>query len=101
VNGNPLPWFQASLLNQGSVGCDESAAEACGVDKSDRVWQSNEVDIGLPYDDLVGKAAPVGESGLRLSIANVCVAQRALVAIPTSATERNRNSLTDTKPFDT
>jgi hypothetical protein len=53
---------------------DETAAQASGADKIDRLGECNEVGIGATDEDFVGKSSPVGESWLGVLIADMGIA---------------------------
>ncbi len=74
-DGQPLPRLQASLRGEGVVGGGEAAAQrGCG-DEVDVVGQPDEVEVGRPHRHLLGERAGMGEAGLGLLGAHLCLAR--------------------------
>jgi hypothetical protein len=98
-NGDVLARAGASLIDHCSKGRDKTASETGGGRKLHCIWQTDEIGIGVIDGHVLGKGSPVRKTRLKLTIADLLVAGRALLARSTGANERQGHTVAVTPIF--
>jgi len=93
VHGDPLPGRYAALIDDRAKRCCEAAAETRRRFEVDRIGQGDDVEVGVMNRDELGEGAPMGESGLKLVVADLLMSGVALRARAAAADERNDDAV--------
>jgi hypothetical protein len=73
MHGDPLPWGYLGLIDHRPKGGCETATQTCGGHEVYLYGQRHKVNVCAPHGYKLGERSPVGETGLKLAVANLLI----------------------------